>query len=134
MNNPTHPASEARQQGQAPVPPLKVLTITKAQLDSLGQMRQVFQALCSPQGEHNQVAQDVIAIETVLMAAQDGLVQIRIEPSECGSESEAHGGAVGESSPLAPEPEWKGVYPGMCINPEICRGHSHCPRNYSCCE
>lgn len=30
--------------------------------------------------------------------------------------------------------DWKGVYPGMCINPEICRGHSYCPRNYSCCE
>jgi hypothetical protein len=30
--------------------------------------------------------------------------------------------------------EWKGVYPTLCINPETCRGYSHCPRNYSCCE
>ena len=29
---------------------------------------------------------------------------------------------------------WKGVYPGMCIDPEVCRGYTHCPRNYSCCE
>lgn len=30
--------------------------------------------------------------------------------------------------------EWRGVYPGMCIDPETCRGKTHCPRNYSCCE
>lgn len=34
----------------------------------------------------------------------------------------------------APEDDWKGVYPGMCINPETCRGYTHCPRDYSCCE
>jgi hypothetical protein len=32
------------------------------------------------------------------------------------------------------EDDWKGVYPGMCIDPEICRGKSHCPRTLSCCE
>lgn len=30
--------------------------------------------------------------------------------------------------------EWRGVYPGMCIDPETCRGKTHCPRDYSCCE
>jgi hypothetical protein len=29
---------------------------------------------------------------------------------------------------------WRGVYPSHCINPETCRGYSHCPRNYSCVE
>lgn len=29
---------------------------------------------------------------------------------------------------------WRGVYPGMCRDPEICRGKTHCPRDYSCCE
>lgn len=32
------------------------------------------------------------------------------------------------------EDEWRGVYPGMCADPEICRGRSACPRDYSCCE
>jgi hypothetical protein len=29
---------------------------------------------------------------------------------------------------------WQGVYPGMCVDPEICRGYGHCPRPYSCSE
>jgi hypothetical protein len=29
---------------------------------------------------------------------------------------------------------WQGVYPGMCADPETCRGYSHCPRPYSCSE
>ena len=29
---------------------------------------------------------------------------------------------------------WRGVYPGMCVDPEACRGFSHCPRERSCCE
>lgn len=35
-----------------------------------------------------------------------------------------------------PEPpkKWEGVYPGMCVDPEACRGKTHCPRSYSCCE
>lgn len=33
-----------------------------------------------------------------------------------------------------PTPEWKGVYPGMCINPEECKGRTCCPRALSCCE
>lgn len=32
------------------------------------------------------------------------------------------------------ENPWRGVYPGMCVNPEICKGKTHCPRDYSCCE
>ena len=32
------------------------------------------------------------------------------------------------------EPAWQGVYPGMCVDPEVCRGRSACPRDYSCCE
>lgn len=32
------------------------------------------------------------------------------------------------------EEEWRGVYPGMCVDPEICRGYTHCPRQYSCSE
>ena len=35
---------------------------------------------------------------------------------------------------LAQLVQWRGVYPGMCIDPSICRGKSHCPRDYSCCE
>lgn len=30
--------------------------------------------------------------------------------------------------------EWRGVYPGMCVDPEACRGYGACPRDYSCCE
>ncbi len=30
--------------------------------------------------------------------------------------------------------EWLGVYPGMCINPDECKGRSSCPRKLSCCE
>ncbi|HXH87413.1 MAG TPA: hypothetical protein VNI55_02250 [Gaiellaceae bacterium] len=30
--------------------------------------------------------------------------------------------------------DWKGVYPGMCRDPELCRGRGSCPRDYSCCE
>jgi hypothetical protein len=30
--------------------------------------------------------------------------------------------------------DWRGVYPGYCIDPETCRGYSHCPRKYSCVE
>ncbi len=30
--------------------------------------------------------------------------------------------------------EWRGVYPGFCVNPETCRGKTHCPRDYSCVE
>lgn len=29
---------------------------------------------------------------------------------------------------------WRGVYPGMCIDPEICKGRACCPRDYSCSE
>jgi hypothetical protein len=29
---------------------------------------------------------------------------------------------------------WQGVYPGMCVDPEYCRGKTSCPRNYSCSE
>jgi hypothetical protein len=29
---------------------------------------------------------------------------------------------------------WRGVYPGMCADPELCRGRGSCPRNISCCE
>lgn len=39
-----------------------------------------------------------------------------------------------DAEPTRPSPEWKGVYPGYCIDPETCRGYSHCPRNYSCVE
>lgn len=27
---------------------------------------------------------------------------------------------------------WRGAYPGMCRDPEICRGMTHCPREFSC--
>ena len=33
-----------------------------------------------------------------------------------------------------PPEEWRGVYPGMCVDPEICKGFTHCPRDWSCCE
>jgi len=33
-----------------------------------------------------------------------------------------------------PTLDWKGVYPGHCINPETCRGLTHCPRKLSCVE
>jgi hypothetical protein len=29
---------------------------------------------------------------------------------------------------------WRGVYPGMCVDPEVCRGKTSCPRDYSCSE
>jgi hypothetical protein len=29
---------------------------------------------------------------------------------------------------------WRGVYPGMCRDPELCRGRGSCPRDYSCSE
>jgi hypothetical protein len=32
------------------------------------------------------------------------------------------------------EADWQGVYPSMCVDPEMCRGYSHCPRPYSCSE
>jgi hypothetical protein len=37
-------------------------------------------------------------------------------------------------SGLLEDSTWKGVYPGMCINPEDCRGKTHCPRKLSCSE
>lgn len=33
-----------------------------------------------------------------------------------------------------PAAAWKGVYPGHCINPDDCRGLTHCPRRLSCVE
>lgn len=30
--------------------------------------------------------------------------------------------------------KWQGVYPGMCINPQECKGRTSCPRALSCCE
>lgn len=33
-----------------------------------------------------------------------------------------------------PQDTWAGVYPGMCMNPNLCRDKTHCPRNPSCCE
>ena len=33
-----------------------------------------------------------------------------------------------------PKDNWRGVYPDYCIDPETCRGYTHCPRNYSCVE
>lgn len=33
-----------------------------------------------------------------------------------------------------PEKPWLGVYPGMCLDRELCRGKTHCPRDPSCCE
>lgn len=30
--------------------------------------------------------------------------------------------------------DWRGVYPGHCVNPETCRGFTHCPRKLSCVE
>jgi hypothetical protein len=41
------------------------------------------------------------------------------------------------STPSGPRSEsdvWRGVYPGMCVDPEVCRGKTSCPRNYSCSE
>lgn len=39
-----------------------------------------------------------------------------------------------DENPPRPRPVWRGVYPGMCIDPEICRGHTSCPRDRSCSE
>lgn len=33
-----------------------------------------------------------------------------------------------------PDRRWRGVYPGYCINPDTCFGHTHCPRVLSCVE
>lgn len=52
--------------------------------------------------------------------------------------SEAHIAERARAALTVREPgetsEWKGVYPGMCVDPETCRGRSACPRDYSCCE
>ena len=41
--------------------------------------------------------------------------------------------ASGTEADQAEKP-WQGVYPGMCINPEECKGRTSCPRKLSCCE
>ena len=43
-------------------------------------------------------------------------------------------GLTFEKEPPIADQEWLGVYPGHCINPETCRGYTHCPRKYSCVE
>jgi hypothetical protein len=41
---------------------------------------------------------------------------------------------VDPTLPRSESAVWRGVYPGMCVNPETCRGKTSCPRDYSCCE
>ena len=36
--------------------------------------------------------------------------------------------------PLAASLPWRGVYPGMCMDPKRCYGKTYCPRDPSCCE
>jgi hypothetical protein len=43
-------------------------------------------------------------------------------------------GTAVPSSPRSESDVWRGVYPGMCRDPELCRGRGSCPRNYSCSE